>query len=303
MIARLALLASVFSLIACEHGATVPSNLPLTSDSARLVAPLSAVSANRPNSAKIILVGSGWEAPWNVAVDGEGNVYVTDYRLGEVKKVSPPFTGQTHGKMHVLADFGYPVEGVAVDSKDNAYAYVKEGFDYIQQITPSGVINLVASHIDSAGLAVDAEEDVYAAVDKLYKIAHKSGGGWKSPVQIWPKVSGASDVAIDERGNLYVNDAGTVEELEPSGKVVAVGSGFYANAVAVPLGCKNSCPVYVADESHNVVKKVTPPFTGPTHGKITEIGYGFSSPGSVAVRGDDVFVVDGGHDQVKEVIP
>ena len=72
--------------------------------------------------------------------------------------------------------------------------------------------------------------------------------------------------------------------------------------VAVPLGRKALCPVYVADFGHNAIKKVTPPFTGSTHGKITEIGYGFLVRG-VAVRGSDVYVADSNNLEVKEVLP
>ena len=53
---------------------------------------------------------------------------------------------------------------------------------------------------------------------------------------------------------------------------------------------------------NNSVKKVSPPFDGPTHGKITKIGYGFAGPIGVAVKGSNVYISDG-TDQVKEVIP
>jgi hypothetical protein len=73
--------------------------------------------------------------------------------------------------------------------------------------------------------------------------------------------------------------------------------------VAISIGCKAACSVYASDGDHNAVKKVSPPFKGPTHGRIREIGYGFSSPGSMAARGTDVYVIDSGNVQVKEVIP
>jgi hypothetical protein len=80
--------------------------------------------------------------------------------------------------------------------------------------------------------------------------------------------------------------------------------GFQAPVdVAVPLGCKAFCSVYVADSGRNVVDKVTPPFDGPTHGKITEVGYGFDQPIGVAVRRTDVYVADNLNRQVKEVVP
>jgi|GEM_PF-6317095 hypothetical protein len=260
-------------------------------------------SAIHPNSATIILVGTGWVSPQGIAVDGKGNVYVSDYQLGEVRKVSPPFTGRTHGKIRVVAQGLDSPTRVALDGNGNVYVLAG---GTILQITPSGVKNTVAT-LAAFGIAADASQDVYAAADKnLYFIRHKPRGGWEAPVKIGPGFSDATEVARDVQGNLYIVDSGVngVKKLEPSGKLLTVGSGFIGlEGVAIPLGCKATCSVYVSDADHNAVKKVSPPFKGPTHGKITNIGYGFSGPLGVAARGTDVYVVDGGNVQVKEVIP
>lgn len=81
----------------------VPRIAPLGIGGARLRPSLATKFAVAIDHAKIVLVGTGWVAPSGVAVDDKGNVYVSDYQLGEIRKVSPPFVGRTHGKIRVVA--------------------------------------------------------------------------------------------------------------------------------------------------------------------------------------------------------
>jgi hypothetical protein len=258
----------------------------------------------RTSAAKIILVGTGWVAPLGVAVDDKGDVFVADYQLDEVREVSPPFNGRTHGKIRVLAKALDSPISVALDGKGNVY--IAGGG--ILQITPTGVRNTVTTQI-YGGIAADANEDVYVASNNsLYFIQHKAGGGWKNPAQIPPtNINNAVAVALDGRNNLYAvvtpnGKSPTALKIEPGGKTTLIGSAWQGpEGIAVPMGCKTSCPVYVSDG--NNVKKVVPPFTGPHHGKTTIIGYGFSGPIGVAAKGTNVYVSDTGNAQVKEVLP
>ncbi|MGB8151334.1 MAG: NHL repeat-containing protein, partial [Candidatus Cybelea sp.] len=282
----LAIQLGAFSFLAALAGcAAAPSQLTVPT-----LARPDAPNVGGRAGTKIVLVGTGWKAPWDVAVDSKGSVYVGDISLNAVKKVSPPFRGGTHGKIRDLGQFGKP-ESLAVDSKGNVYVFEAYGHDEILQVTPSGVKNLVANYLDTdeGGLAADSHENVYFASGALYELRHKAAGGWDAPRQIGPKFSYAYDVALDPAGNLYVAEGRAVEELTPSGKVVMVGSGFKApSGVAVDRTCKSSCAVYVADNERSWIWKVSPPFDGSTHGKITKIGYGFSGPISVAALGTDV---------------
>jgi hypothetical protein len=54
---------------------------------------------------------------------------------------------------------------------------------------------------------------------------------------------------------------------------------------------------------HNAIKKVSPPFNGPTHGKITEVGTVSLNPSGVAARSRNAYVADTGNVQVNEVLP
>ncbi|HEY6325510.1 MAG TPA: NHL repeat-containing protein [Candidatus Cybelea sp.] len=259
---------------------------------------------------QILLVGTRWRAPWNLAVDRHGDVYITDLPTGKLYKVAPPFTGRTHGKIQKVGVYYWYPWGIAVDNDDNAY--VSEGAPYagwfIYQESRIGGEYVVATGAYFTGLAVDAYKNVYAVADTsvIFRILRKQGGLWQIPVRYGPTFKRATGVAVDGANNVYVTDADAnqVKMIEPGGKVATVGSGFDGpTSVAVDRYCKTACAVYVADTDNNAIKVITPPFTGPTHGKIAVIGHGFWQPWGVAAKGNDVYVADTNHHLVKEVIP
>jgi hypothetical protein len=308
VVMRFAFLGSAFVLAACtsNYGAPIAPQ-----PAAPAALPGQTGDANPLGSLQILLVGTRWRAPWNLAVDRAGNVFVTDLPTGKLFKVAPPFTGPTHGTVSYVGTYYWYPWGIAVDNDDNAY--VSEGAFYvgwfILQVRPSGLTSLVAKGPYFTGLAVDGQKNVYAAADTsvIYRILHLRRGGWEIPVRYGPKFEEATSVAVDASRNVYVTDSDAnkvVMIAAASQKSVLVGSGYnYPTSVAVSRFCKTACPVYVADTMNNEVKEISPPFTGPTHGTISVIGHGFRQPWGVAVKGDDAYVADTNHHLVKEVIP
>jgi sugar lactone lactonase YvrE len=124
--------------------------------------------------------------PSDVAVDGAGNVYVTDYSNGRIRKID------TAGNVTTLEDSGgsivYP-NAVAVDGAGNVYCTfnnqaINSSSLCFLKITPAGAATLIgkdeSSWISSSvprfnGVAVDsAGNTIYvSALDSIFKITKK----------------------------------------------------------------------------------------------------------------------------------
>jgi glucose/arabinose dehydrogenase len=189
-----------------------------------------------------------------VAVDGDGNLYVTDRQNHTIRKITPAGvvttlagTAGSYGSADGTgadARFYYPY-GVAVDGDGNVY--VADTINHtIRKITPAGVVTTLAGTAGAVGSTDGTGAD--ARFNEPY------------------------GVAVDGDGNVYVTDRynHTIRKITPAGVVTtwagAEGeSGFvdgigraaffdYPSGVAVD-GDGN---VYVADNSNHAIRKVTP---------------------------------------------
>jgi hypothetical protein len=194
--------------------------------------------------------GSGAAARFNqpaaVAVDGAGNVYVTEKGNHTIRKVTPAGvvttlagaagqSGSADGT-GAAARFSYPW-GVAVDGAGNVYVADSQN-DTIRKVTPAGVVTTLAGtagQIGSAdgagaaarfnypcGVAVDGAGNVYVADDYNSTIRRVTPVGVVTTVVGVPPpassstipgllpatLGGAQGVAVNQTtGNLYIIDA------------------------------------------------------------------------------------------------
>ena len=167
-------------------------------------------------------IGKGFEQPAGVAVDAPGNVYVVDGALGAFK-ITP---------QNKTMPFGPTVEGaesVAVDTKGNVYI-ANTGLHMVQMVAKDGTVSTVVTTGGGYpfGVAVDKDGNVYVSIlqeDYIFKMT-PSSGGWTVgclmgtyPYCTGP-FSGALDLATDNKGNLYVVDAGhrRIAKVKPNAK-------------------------------------------------------------------------------------
>ena len=307
---------------------------------------------------------AGFNQPAGIAVDGSGNVYVTDEGANNIRKVAPDGTVTTLAGLQTTpgsadgtgpaAHFLNPT-GVAVDGAGNLFV-TDENNDTIREITPGGVVTTLAGQAGNLGandgqgssasfrlpwgVVVDASGNLYVADSGNNAIRKITSGGAVTTLAGLGGGSGTADgvgaaaafeapagLALDGAGNLYVTDsrAQTLRKIAPDGTVTTlaghpnqVGAMDGPGATALftgPAGVAvdSGGNIYVADSGNNTIRKVTSTgvvttlagragATGSADGPGTTAR--FNSPYGLAIDSSGVlYVADGANESVRKVAP
>ena len=247
-----------------------------------------------------------FDSPYGVATDAGGNVYVSDRFNGTIRKISPAgvvttFAGKRFGADGTGAEASFDgPRGLATDASGNVYV-ADQSNNTIRKITPAGVVTTLAG---TAGRAGSADGTGAAA-----------------------RFSLPSAVATDADGNVYVVDRSnhTIRKITPAGVVTTLagtagssGSADGTGAAArfnFPLGVATDVNgnVYVADQSNNTIRKITPAGvvttlagTAGTSGSADGTGAEarFDKPEGVATDvSGNVYVADINNDTIRKITP
>ena len=254
-----------------DHTTTIP--LYGTSD-----APVAAVNpANTTNVAGYISL----EDPWQVALDGAGNLYVASYRGSEPSPdnlVKIPAAG---GNATDVTTNGYTLgglAGVAVDGSGNLY--LADSFNNkIVKVAPSGTataltitVNGSPSSIASpATLALDGDNDLFIADygnGRVLKLRCQDGVTSYTASVVgtggYPLTGTRGDVysiAVDAGGTLYIADAANnrILKVTPGGatSVLATPGLTPALSTCQGVGVDPMGNVYIADNGNHRIVRVT----------------------------------------------
>lgn len=270
---------------------------------------VSTVAGSKSASGSVDGMGSAarfW-GPGDVAEDGAGNVFVTDFNNQTLRKVTPGgvvttvagsagSSGMTDG-LGSSARFNGPL-ALTVDSAGSVI--VADLWNHtIRKVTAAGEVTTLAG---SPGVSGSADGTGSAA--RFY----------------WPR-----GIALDAAGNLYVGDAGnhTIRKISPTGVVttLAGSAGLPGSANGTGSAARFSNPnavsvdsvgnLFVADFSNHTIRKISPvgvvtTFAGMAGVAGSADGVGsaarFTFPEGLAVDGaGNVFVADRGNHLIRKV--
>lgn len=233
---------------------------------------------------------AGFNHPSGITIDVTGNIYVTDFGSGAIRKITPAAVVKT------IANVPSP-SGIAIDNQGNLFV---TAFDEnrIYKITPSGVKSIFAG-TGSAG-----------SVDGSGTFASFSGPG---------------GIVIDNAGNLYIADQvnNKIRKITPTGVVSTLaGSGNAGAANGLGLAANFNNPdgliadkqgnIYVADTKNNLVRKITPAglvstFAGSgTAASVDGLATAasFNYPTGLAIdASDNLYVADYKNNLIRKITP
>ncbi|GGR31424.1 NHL repeat-containing protein [Streptomyces netropsis] len=194
--------------------------------------------------------------PHGVALDREGNLYISEWDGHRVRKVNRSgiiTTVAGNGTAGYVSDGGpaiatrlhYP-DGLAFDREGNLYI-AEHGNHRVRKVTPSGIITTVAGN-GTAGFVSDGGPAIATQLNSPRK------------------------VAVDEAGNLYIADANNhrIRRVGPDGIITTVagnGTAGYVDDGGPAAGTRIYFPqgvaldragnLYIADYNNHRVRGVT----------------------------------------------
>jgi DNA-binding beta-propeller fold protein YncE len=262
----------------------------------------------------LAVTNGNFSAPYYVAVDGSGNVFVADQNHNAVKEILAAGGYTTVNTLAVAnGNFSIP-HGIAVDGAGNVFV-ADEANNAVKEILAAGgytTVNTLAvangNFYTPSGVAVDGSGNVFVADYSHNAVKEILAAGGYTTVNTLAVANGnfltPYDVAVDGSGNVFVADYGhnAVKEILAAGgyttvNTLAVANGNFSGPTGVAVD--GSGNVFVADLNNHAVKEIL------AEGGYTTVNTwssGLASPYGVAVDGSgNVFVGDPGVSAVKKI--
>jgi gliding motility-associated-like protein len=230
-------------------------------------------------------------APYGIAADQSGNVFISDYAENVVYKV-PAGGGAT---TTVGTGFLAP-EGIAVDAAGDIFV-ADYGNSAVKEIPVGGgaTVTLGSGFKQPTSVAVDAAGDVFIA-DFGNNAVKEIVAGTTTPVTIGSGFSLPLSVAVDSNGIVYVADSGNnaIKGIYGGTSIATIATG--PKLVSVAVDAQNN--IYVANYNAETIEMYT-----EGDGTPTVIGHGFTNLTNIAVSSGRVSVAGYGNESVLQLVP
>jgi len=257
----------------------------------------SAQTAHLSSVQSILSLPSALNYPQEMAIDGSGNIYIADAYNKRVLKLTPSASG---GFTQSTIGTGWNVPyGLAVDAGGNVYV-ADIFFTTLIKETPNGSGGYTQSTIgsnlyDAVSVAVDKQGNVYGVeinnsfIGTMFKETLSGGTYTQSFIPV-PGTHGVSNVEVDGKGNLFVNDGwdgGQIYELSPVGDNLYTTTEFLSSGGAITIDGNNN--IYLAPYQGNIYE-LSPNGSGytttntiPTNPNAIATPYGYFGPTGIVV--------------------
>ena len=272
-----------------------------------------------------------------VAVDSQGNLYIAE-EYGGIQEVSPEGTITTvagGGNNWNIVDGAaantvviLPI-AVAVDFAGNLSFADGTFYTRVRGVSASGILTTVAGNgqtccfsgdggpaasaqfSDPSSVALDASGNIYIADAHNSRIRKVSPAGTITTVAYacdWPAddIWTPCGVAVDATGNLYTSDDSGVFRISPDGSKTKLAD------FGIGLAIDSAGNLFIADQYHGVVRKLSPDGTSSTVAGNGTIGFsGDGGPATaaqlsllttLAVDGSgNLYIADSGNRRIRMV--
>jgi sugar lactone lactonase YvrE len=210
--------------------------------------------------------------PYGVAIDSKGLVYVADQKVGAIFIFNTETRDTTLIKNGADAHFAW-INGLVIDDSDRLFVsdgklrrvLVFNSKHEVEGQIAEGLVDPVGLAIDNDNrflYVVDEQQDevfVYDA-DTLKLLRHIGTPGKKHTLTTPGDFGGASNVAVDSDGNVYVTDTinSRVEIFDADGNFISTfgkpgdGPGYFFKPKGIAIDCDGH--IWVADEYQDRVQ-------------------------------------------------